>query len=45
VPPGVIFANFHFPTASANMLTSSALDPESKIPEYKVAAVKVDSLD
>ena len=42
VPPGMVYANFHFPDASANELTISALDPVAKIPEYKVAAVKVE---
>ncbi len=42
VPPGMVYANFHFPEASANNLTISALDPVSKIPEYKVCAVKVE---
>ena len=42
VPPGMVYANFHFPEASANELTISALDPVSKIPEYKVCAVKVE---
>ncbi len=42
VPPGTVFANFHFPEASANELTIHALDPVAKIPEYKVCAVKVE---
>ena len=42
VPPGVVYANFHFPEASANELTIAALDPTSKIPGYKVCAVKVE---
>jgi formate dehydrogenase major subunit/formate dehydrogenase alpha subunit len=42
VPPGMIFANFHFPEASANELTIAALDPVAKIPEYKICAVRVD---
>src|SRR5512136_28154 len=42
VPPGMVFANFHFPEASANELTIPALDPVAKIPEYKVCAVKVE---
>jgi formate dehydrogenase alpha subunit len=42
VPPGMVFANFHFPEASANQLTIAALDPVSKIPEYKVCAVRVE---
>jgi formate dehydrogenase alpha subunit len=42
VPPGMVFANFHFPGASANELTIEALDPEAKIPEYKVCAVRIE---
>jgi formate dehydrogenase major subunit/formate dehydrogenase alpha subunit len=41
VPPGMVYANFHFPEASANELTHAALDPVAKIPEYKVCAVKI----
>jgi formate dehydrogenase major subunit/formate dehydrogenase alpha subunit len=42
VPPGMVYANFHFPNASANQLTHASLDPVSKIPEYKITAVKVE---
>jgi len=42
VPPGMVYANFHFPEASANVLTHATLDPVAKIPEYKVTAVKVE---
>ncbi len=42
VPPGMVFANFHFPESSANELTLAALDPVAKIPEFKVCAVKVE---
>jgi formate dehydrogenase major subunit/formate dehydrogenase alpha subunit len=42
VPPGMVFANFHFPEASANELTLAALDPVAKIPEYKICAVRVE---
>ncbi len=42
VPPGMVFANFHFPEANANELTIAALDPVAKIPEYKVCAVRVE---
>jgi formate dehydrogenase major subunit len=38
---GTVFLPFHFADAAANRLTNSALDPVSKIPEYKVCAVKV----
>ena len=41
VEPGLIFATFHFPESAANFLTNPALDPQAKIPEYKVCAVRV----
>jgi formate dehydrogenase major subunit/formate dehydrogenase alpha subunit len=44
VPPGMIYANFHFPEASANELTQAVLDPVAKIPEYKITAVKIVSI-
>jgi len=44
VPPGMVYANFHFPEASANELTIAALDPVAKIPEYKVCAVRVEAV-
>ncbi len=44
VPPGMVYANFHFPEASANELTLAVLDPVSKIPSYKVCAVKVEAV-
>lgn len=44
VPAGMIFANFHFPQASANVLTHAALDPVAKIPEYKVSAVRIEKI-
>jgi predicted molibdopterin-dependent oxidoreductase YjgC len=39
--PGIVFIAFHFAEAAANLLTNAALDPTSKIPEYKVCAVRV----
>jgi formate dehydrogenase major subunit/formate dehydrogenase alpha subunit len=45
VPPGMVFANFHFPEASANELTIAALDPVAKIPEFKICAVKVERVE
>jgi len=42
VPPGMVYANFHFPEASANELTHASLDPVAKIPEYKITAVRVE---
>ncbi|MDO9130770.1 MAG: molybdopterin dinucleotide binding domain-containing protein [Anaerolineales bacterium] len=44
VPPGMVYGNFHFPQASVNELTIAALDPVSKIPEFKVCAVKVEAV-
>ncbi|MEM2094879.1 MAG: molybdopterin dinucleotide binding domain-containing protein, partial [Candidatus Bathyarchaeia archaeon] len=41
-PKGMVFIPFHFSEAAANLLTNDALDPISKIPEFKVAAVKVE---
>ena len=40
--PGVVFMTFHFHEAAANLLTIAALDPVAGIPEYKVAAVRVE---
>ena len=44
VKKGSIFVPFHFAEAAANMLTLDKLDPVSKIPEYKVCAVKIEKL-
>lgn len=41
---GIIFIPFHFREAAANVLTNAALDPVSKIPEYKVCAVKIEKI-
>jgi predicted molibdopterin-dependent oxidoreductase YjgC len=38
---GVVFIPFHYAEAAANVLTTGALDPKAKIPEYKVCAVSV----
>lgn len=42
VARGCIFAPFHFTEARANTLTNPVLDPVSKIPEFKVCAVKME---
>jgi assimilatory nitrate reductase catalytic subunit len=40
--PDVVFLPFHFPGAQrANLLTNPALDPISKMPEFKVCAVRL----
>jgi formate dehydrogenase major subunit len=45
VEPGLIFTTFHFAESAANFLTNPALDPQAKIPEYKVCAVRVESVE
>jgi len=44
LPSGVVFMTFHFAESAANILTNPKLDPVSKIPELKVAAVKVEKI-
>jgi formate dehydrogenase alpha subunit len=44
VEPGLLFATFHFPEAAANFLTNPAHDPQAKIPEFKVCAVRVEAV-
>jgi predicted molibdopterin-dependent oxidoreductase YjgC len=41
VPKGIIFVPFHFCEAPANILTAQVLDPQSKIPEFKVSAARI----
>jgi len=41
VPRKVVFSTFHFHEAPVNLITNSAFDPISKIPEYKGCAVNV----
>ncbi len=41
VSPGSVFIPFHFAEAATNILTLRELDSTSKIPELKVAAVRV----
>lgn len=40
--PGVVFIPFHYAEAAANRLTIDAVDPQAKIPEYKICAVKIE---
>ena len=39
---GVVFVPFHFYEAAVNELTNGALDPVSKIPEFKICAVRIE---
>jgi predicted molibdopterin-dependent oxidoreductase YjgC len=40
--PGLVYMDFHFAESAANILTNPALDPLSKIPEYKICAVRIE---
>jgi assimilatory nitrate reductase catalytic subunit len=43
IRPDTVFIPYHWPgRQSANLLTNRALDPISKIPEYKVCAVRLE---
>jgi assimilatory nitrate reductase catalytic subunit len=45
VRPDTVFVPYHWPgKKSANLLTNRALDPISKIPEYKVCACRVEKV-
>ena len=44
IESGTIFIPFHFREASANILTSDALDPFGKIPEFKFCAVRIEAV-
>jgi formate dehydrogenase major subunit len=45
ITQGTIFIPFHFAECCANMLTINALDPISKIPEYKACAANIAKLE
>jgi formate dehydrogenase major subunit/formate dehydrogenase alpha subunit len=42
VSSGVVFAKFHFAEAPVNLFTNTVLDPESKITDLKVPAVRIE---
>lgn len=45
IRPDTVFVPYHWPgRKSANLLTNRALDPISKIPEYKVCACRVEKV-
>jgi formate dehydrogenase major subunit len=44
-PPGTVFMTFHYAETATNLLTVDAVDPVAKIPEYKVAAVRVEPVE
>jgi len=44
-PPGVIYMTFHFAESPTNVLTSPAIDPVAKVPEFKFCAVRVEKLE
>jgi formate dehydrogenase major subunit len=42
MPKGVLYMSFHFSEGPANVLTNTALDPMSKMPELKYCAVALE---
>ncbi|MBL7076422.1 MAG: formate dehydrogenase subunit alpha [Kiritimatiellae bacterium] len=44
-PRGTVFMAFHFREGAANKLTNDALDPIAKIPEFKVCAVRIGTVE
>ncbi len=42
VTEGTVFIPMHYGEAAANVITNDALDAKTKIPEYKVCAVKIE---
>ena len=46
IRPDTLFMAFHWGGAGrANLLTNPALDPDSKMPEFKVCAVRIDTVE
>src|SRR5205814_3575501 len=46
IRPDTVFIPYHWPgKKAANLLTNRALDPISKIPEFKVCACRVEKVD
>jgi predicted molibdopterin-dependent oxidoreductase YjgC len=44
-PVGTVFLPFHFVEAAANLLTLNKVDPRAKIPDFKMAAVRLRKVD
>lgn len=44
-PAGTVFLPFHFVEAAANLLTLDKVDRRAKIPDYKMAAVRLRKVD
>ncbi len=42
---GLVFIPFHYREAAANLLTNDALDPQCKIAEAKVCAIRVEKIE
>lgn len=45
INPGIAFMPFHYVDGPANVLTNPVLDPIAKIPELKVACIKIEKLE
>jgi formate dehydrogenase (NADP+) alpha subunit len=44
IPPGLVYMNFHFAKVRTNSLFGQAADPQTKTPDYKVCAVRLEKL-
>ena len=44
VPVGLVYMTFHFAESPTNILTSTAVDPITQTPEYKVCAVRIEKV-
>ena len=44
-PAGTVFLPFHFVEAAANLLTVDKIDPRAKIPDFKMAAVRLEKAE
>ncbi|KHG42871.1 hypothetical protein OA07_02470 [Aphanizomenon flos-aquae 2012/KM1/D3] len=41
IAPGTLFLSFHYPETHTNRITGPHLDPQSKCPQYKAVAVRL----
>lgn len=44
IPEGTVFLPMHYREAAANVVTTDALDPYAKTPEYKVCAIRIEKI-
>nr|MDJ0706851.1 molybdopterin-dependent oxidoreductase [Leptolyngbyaceae cyanobacterium MO_188.B28] len=44
IAPGTLFLSFHYPETHTNRITGPHLDPQSKCPQYKAVAVRLQAI-